>query len=125
MANQWKTTQAPQAQAYAPTAKASAKKRWTLAQTQDQGPLAVGGYESLSQLREELISLGPTADTYNKILGMVGSEREDDAKGALANFFQGLASSLCVLYSMLVKAGMANPIDAEIVEKVKMTQTPE
>ena len=108
-----------------------AKIKWALAQVQEQplaqpqqaqpGPLATGGYESLSQLREELISLGPTAETYNRILGMVGPEMEDDAKDALAKFFQGLASSLCVLYDMLVKAGMANPIDAEIVEKVNMS----
>ena len=108
------------------------KIKWTLAQVQEQplaqpqqqaqpGPIATGGYESLSQLREELISLGPTAETYNRILGMVGPEMEDDAKDALAKFFQGLASSLCVLYDMLVKAGMANPIDSEIVEKVTMS----
>ena len=138
MTEKWKATQSPQAQPFAPgikgapPIKASTEKRWSLAQMQEQplaqpqqqGPIATGGYESLSQLREELISLGPTAETYNSILGMVGPEMEDDAKDALAKFFQGLASSLCVLYDMLVKAGMANPIDAEIVEKT-MAQNPE
>jgi hypothetical protein len=101
------------------------KSRTIKAQSEqiEQGPLSVGRYESISQLRDDLIAMGPRPETYERIMGMVGQENEDDAKDALASFFQGMASSLPLLYDMLVSAGMANPIDAEIVEKL-MSQHP-
>jgi hypothetical protein len=101
------------------------KSRTIKAQSEqiEQGPLSIGRYESISQLRDDLIAMGPRPETYERIMGMVGQENEDDAKDALASFFQGMASSLCLLYDMLVNAGMANPIDAEIVEKL-MNQHP-
>lgn len=89
-----------------------------------QGPLSTGRYESLSQLRDELIAMGPTPETYERFMAMVGPDQEDDAKDALASFFQGLGASLGQLYDMLVGKELANPIDAEIVEKL-MSQHPE
>lgn len=89
-----------------------------------QGPLSVGRYESMSQLRDDLVSMGPTPETYEKIMSLVGPEQEDDAKDALGSFFQGLSASLGLLYDMLVSVGMASPIDAETVEKL-MSQHPE
>lgn len=91
---------------------------------QEGGPLSSGRYESVSQLRDDLIAMGPSPETYEKFMSMVGPENEDSAKDALSSFFQGMASALCMLYDMLVDQGVANPIDAEIVEKL-MAQHPE
>jgi len=88
-----------------------------------QGPLGVGQYESVAQLRDELVAMGPAPETYEKIMTLVGPDREDDAKEALSSFFQGLAAALFTLYNMLVDVGIASPIDAETVEKL-MSQHP-
>lgn len=111
--------------ARAPVVVPASADKWTItAQAPQQGPLAQGKYQSVSQLRDELISMGPSPETYERIMALVGPDREDDAKEALGSFFQGLAASLCTLYDMLVDVGMASPIDAEIVEKL-MSQHPE
>lgn len=119
--------QVPQAQAPRAAAMWSRTKKAQfdpMQQPQQPGPLATGQYQSVSQLRDELISLGPKPETYEKIMTLVGPDREDDAKDALASFFQGLSASLFTLYDMLVTVGVASPIDAEIVEKL-MSQHPE
>jgi ribosomal protein L37E len=89
-----------------------------------QGPLAVGRYESMSQLKDELAAMGPKPETYERIMFLVGPEKEDDAKDALGKFFQGVTAAGCALYQMLIDAGVASPIDAEVVEKV-MANNPE
>lgn len=94
------------------------------AQPAQQGPLGAGRYESMDQLKQELIQKGASPETYDWFMTLVGEDREDDAKEALSSFFQGLAAALCALYDMLVDAGMASPIDAEIVENL-MNQHPE
>jgi hypothetical protein len=94
------------------------KKRKVLA-----GPLAEGRYQSLEDLKQDLIGLGPKSETYDSLLGVVGQEREDSAKDALTKFFQGDASALSFLYDLLVGVGLASPIDTELVERV-MEQNP-
>lgn len=105
---------------------ASKRSRTIVAQAEQaqQGPLASGRYESMSQLRQDLITLGPKPETYEKIMSMVGPDAEDSVKEALGSFYQGMAASLSTIYDMLVGAGMANPIDAEIVEQLQ-SQHPE
>lgn len=126
MVQEFKETQSQALQPYAVQTAAMNAGRTIAAQAvqSQQGPLSAGRYESVSQLREELIALGPTPDTYHKFMGLVGPEKEDSAKDALASFYQGMSASLYLLYDMLVGAGLANPIDAEIVEKL-MSQHPE
>jgi len=116
-------TPRPQIGTRAP-AKGLAGKERTIKTAQGSGPLSSGRYESLSQLRDDLIAMGPSPETYEKIMSLVGQENEDSAKDALSSFYQGLAAALCMLYDMLVEVGMANPVDAEIVENL-MAQHPE
>ena len=70
--------------------------------------------------------MGPTVETYRWIEGLLGKghAREQDAKEAASDFFQGVAAALCTLYGILVEAGKANAIDAEITGKI-MEQHPE
>lgn len=102
-----------------------AKRRIALSQNEvtqspelSQGPLAVEKYTSLQQLSEDLCRMGPSHETYDKILLQVDDEDQDSAKSALTAFFQGLPQGLCTIYSILVKAGMAEAVDAGIVEKI-------
>ncbi len=97
------------------------KSRTIVAQVEQtqQGPLSVGRYESISQLKDDLIAMGPKPETYEKIMSMVGPDNEDSAKDALSSFYQGMAASLGSIYDMLVGVGMANPIDADIVEQLQ------
>ena len=88
-----------------------------------QGPLATGRYESIDQLRDDLIRLGPVAETYNRFMTLVGPENEDTAKEALSSFYQGMTSGLSSIYDMLVGIGMANPIDKEVIQRL-VTQHP-
>lgn len=88
------------------------------------GPLGAGRYESINQLRNELIQLGPKPETYNKFMSLGGQNQEDSIKTLLGEFFQGSAAALGSLYQILVDSGLANPIDSEIVEAV-MTTHPE
>lgn len=93
-------------------------------QTVAPSPLAAEKYNSLQQLSDELARMGPFPETYNKILEQVDDADQDSAKSAMAAFFQGLPEGLCTLYSILVKSGMAEPIDSGIVENI-MAQHPE
>lgn len=86
--------------------------------------LETEAYQSLEQLKDALIRMGPYQDTYNKILEQVDDEDQDSAKEALAAFFQGFPEGLCTLYGILVKAGMADPVDQNIVEEI-MEQHPQ
>jgi len=105
---------------------ASKKSRTIAAQVEQaqQGPLSVGRYESIDQLKADLIAMGPKPETYEKIMSMVGPQNEDSVKEAVASFYQGMAASLSTIYDMLVGVGMANPIDADVVEQLQ-TQHPE
>jgi len=135
LVEQYKQAEAAQAQPYAaqipgapavPPPAVASSDRWTVtAQAEQmQGPLATGRYESVSQLRDDLVRMGPSPETYERFMTLVGPDREDDAKEALGSFYQGLAAALYALYEMLVDMGMANPLDAEIVETL-MSQHPE
>lgn len=118
---QWQASQVQQQNAV----QTAANKKWSIeAQMAEPGPLSTGRYESLSQLRDELVQMGPRPETYQRIMSLVGPENEDAVKDALSKFFQGLASALQFIYDMLVDAGLASPIDAEVVEKL-MNQHPE
>lgn len=99
----------------------SAERRTKTAQG---GPLSVGRYESLSQLREDLLSMGPSPDTFERVMGYVGDDDEDSAKDALTEFFRGSPTALAFLYDMLVQVGMASPVDSEIVGEL-MSRHPE
>lgn len=104
--------------------------QWTLqrtiktAQDMGQGPMATGRYESMDQLKQDLIAMGPTPETYEQFMSLVGPDNEDDAKDALGSFFQGMSASLGTIYDMLVGVGLASPIDTSIVESL-MSQHPE
>lgn len=131
LVNEFKSAQTPMQpfaaqppQAQMPARAAMKKAQFDQMQQPQQGPLATGQYQSVSQLRDELISMGPKPETYERIMMLVGPDREDDAKEALSSFFQGMSASLFTLYDMLVDVGVASPIDAEIVEKL-MSQHPE
>jgi hypothetical protein len=79
------------------------------------GPLVVPKYKSEDQLEADINALGPYPETYERMLDLVDEDDEDSAKSALAAFFQGFDSGLSMLYSLLVKAGMASPINEERV----------
>lgn len=81
-------------------------------------PLTLDKYQSQEHLEDDLAKMGPFPETYDKILERVDDEDQDSAKSALTAFFQGLPEGLCTLYSIMVKAGIAEPVDSGIVEKV-------
>lgn len=81
-------------------------------------------YESINELREELIAKGPTEQTYSDLMQSVGPDNEDSAKEALSSFFQGSAMAIASLYDMLISVGKASPIDSETVGEL-MNQHPE
>lgn len=84
--------------------------------TQDMSnPLTSGKFESMDELKSTLIELGPKSEVYNRIFELVGKDNEDSAKSALSKFFQGAPAALCVLYDMLIKAGVASPVDEGII----------
>ena len=86
------------------------------AQTQDMSnPLSGGKFESMEELKSTLIQFGPKPETYNRIFELVGKDNEDSAKSALSKFFQGSPAGLCILYDMLIKAGVASPVDESII----------
>lgn len=93
----------------------------TPAPAQDQDPLSVDKFESVEQLRQTLIQLGPNNATYDKLFDLVGPDNEDSAKSALAKFFEGSPGGLCVLYDLLVKAGVASPIDQKTIGELMDT----
>lgn len=78
-------------------------------------PMSVEKFESVEQLRQALIMLGPTKETYDRLFDLVGPDSEDSAKSALAKFFEGSPGGLCVLYDLLVKAGVASPVDQQTI----------
>ena len=88
------------------------------------GPLAEGRYQSIEELKQDLVGMGPKSETYDALLGMVGHDNEDSAKDALTKFFQGDAGALSFIYDLLVGVGLASPIDTQLVETV-MEQHPE
>ena len=103
-----------------------ASSSWRLVTAQGAGPLPAGPYESMEQLKSDLIARGPVKETYAWLDGLLGNghKRAKDAQEALADFYQGVASALCVLYDILVQDGKANAIDTEIVGRI-MEQHPE
>jgi rubrerythrin len=91
------------------------------AATAAPGPLGVGRYESVEQLTEDLVSKGPKPETYQELMEMVGPENEDVIKDALGDFFQGMAMAAPTIYRILINKKLANPIDANLVERIKMS----
>lgn len=87
-------------------------------------PLEADKYRGIDELMEDLIRMGPYGDTYEKILWQVDNEDQDSAKSALSAFFQGFPEGLCTLYGILTKAGMAEPLDRDLVERI-MEQHPQ
>jgi hypothetical protein len=81
-------------------------------------PLSTPSYKSIGDLEDDLATMGPYPETYNRILSQVDDEDQDDAKAALTAFFQGLPGGLCTLYGILAKAGLAEPIDYDIIDKI-------
>lgn len=91
---------------------------------QTPGPLSTEMYVSVEQLKNDLLRQGPESDLYNKILQIVGPQNEDNAKGALSDFFQGMPGAIGAIYDMLVENGIASPIDKGLLEEL-MQQHPQ
>jgi len=89
--------------------------------TKTAGPLGAGRYNSPEELKADLLAMGPHKETYDTIFGIVGADNDDSAKEALSQFFQGSTGALSSLYDLMVAKGMANPMDAGIVENVMQT----
>jgi hypothetical protein len=87
------------------------------------GPLLTRNYQSYDHLKRDLMVLGPN-DAYNMVFDAVSKEDQDSAKGALTAFFRGYPEGLSSLYTLLVKAGKADPIDEKLVEDI-MSEHPE
>jgi len=92
-------------------------------QTPGATPLSTEKYNSVRELTEDLLAMGPNPDTYNKLMSLVNRDDQDSVKEALSKFFQGSPTSICFLYGALVDVGMASAIDHEIVERI-MEQHP-
>lgn len=83
---------------------------------EDSGsPILSQKYDCLSDMVDELIKLGPSESTYSLLFDLVGREKEDVIREKLSSFFQGSATASGSIYSILIEAGKANPIDSEIV----------
>lgn len=78
-------------------------------------PLIDGQITSMDELKDALLNMGATEETYNLVFNLVGMDNEDSAKSALKEFFKGSSAALCVLYELLIKAGIASPIDESII----------
>jgi len=92
------------------------------------GVLSAEKYESIGQLKEVLLGLGPkNPEAYARLKRAVNEKDLDSTLEALTKFFQGDPQALCFIYDRLVEAGNADPIDREIVERVmeKLPQSKE
>lgn len=104
---------------------ASSKKQQKTAQ-EELGPLLAPKYTSYDGLKNDLLMLlrqGPKV-AQERILDAVGQDEQESAKEALSAFFQGYPEGLSTLYSLLIKAGKAEPIDTQMVETI-MENRPE
>jgi hypothetical protein len=99
------------------------KQKWAQA---EQGPLLAPKYTSYDSLKNDLLMLlrhSPKV-AQERILDAVGQDEQESAKEALSAFFQGYPEGLSTLYSLLIKAGKAEPIDTQMVETI-MENRPE
>jgi hypothetical protein len=85
----------------------------------ESDPLVAERFRSMDDLKRRLIELGPNPDTYDRVFDLVGPDDEDEAKDALARFFEGSPTALCFMYKLLVKEGKANAIDEDLVAEIQ------